>query len=79
MKWVCVTRNFQNFTYGKIYEGELTNSKTTLNIINDLGYKTLPSYYSSCFERGQRYYYFLSLEEWRDKQIDKILYTKLDG
>lgn len=75
-KWVCVTKDFENFTYGKVYEGELNSSGTILNVTNDVGNKPLPSYYRPWSKRpydGIRYFYFLSLEDWRERKINKVL------
>ena len=75
-KWVCVTKSFLNFTYGKVYEGELSSSGTILNVTDDIGNKPQPSYYRPWFERpfdDVKYYYFISLEEWRNRKINEIL------
>lgn len=82
MKWVCITKDWEHFTYGKTYEGELVGS--LLDIENDIGDKPMPClhgvrqiismmnkrYYGPPTEKV---YYFLTLEEWRNKQIEDII------
>jgi hypothetical protein len=45
-KWVCITNEltYRNFTYGKIYEGNVYNN--LLDLRNDLDVKKLVQYYS---------------------------------
>ena len=82
MKWVCITKDWEHFTYGKIYEGDLNT--TLLDIENDIGERHMPCLYGSeviISKMNKRYYgpptkrvyYFLTLEEWRDKQIDDVI------
>jgi len=82
MKWVCVTKDWESFTYGKIYEGELNGS--LLDVPDDTGYRSHPCLHGVrevITMMGGRYYgpptekvyYFLTLEEWREKQINEII------
>lgn len=72
-KWVCITNELthHNFTYGKIYEGNVYNN--LLDLRNDLDVKKLVQYYSDIPRKTTRKtYFFVELEEWRNQQIDKI-------
>jgi hypothetical protein len=76
MKWVCVTKYWENFTYGKVYEGDISGS--LLDVENNIGERTLPALYrKECteylLEPTKKIYYFIPLEEWREQQIEKIL------
>lgn len=83
IKWVCVTKDWDTFTYGKIYEGEVNGS--LLDVANDLGERTYPAISGSIpignYKESRRYfgaptkkvYYFITLDEWRQQQIEKIL------
>ena len=82
-KWVCVTKDWDTFTYGKTYEGELEGD--LLNVPNDFGNYHLPCLFRwetiENYKEARRYYgapkrkvyYFITLEEWREQQINKIL------
>ena len=81
-KWVCVTKDWDTFTYGKIYEGEVNGS--LLDVPNDLGERTYPALYGvepiirmmeirSFGHPTKKLYYFIPLEEWREKQINQII------
>lgn len=81
-KWVCVTKDWDTFTYGKVYEGELNGS--LLDVENDFGERHLPALYGvepiirmtdvrSFGQPTNKVYYFITLEEWREQQINKIL------
>lgn len=81
-KWVCVTKEFGHFTYGKTYEGELLGS--LLDVENDIGDRSMPCLYGSreiipmmntryYGPPTEKVYYFLPLEEWREKQINDII------
>jgi hypothetical protein len=90
-KWVCVTKSWDSFTYGKIYEGELLRSNKAidgdlLNVPNDFGEYHLPALFRYAItkdegthamdnhkESRKKVYYFITLEEWREQQIEKIL------
>ena len=81
-KWVCVTKSWDSFTYGKIYEGELLRSNKSidgdlLNVPNDLGEYHLPALFRYAITKDEgthvKVYYFITLEEWREQQIEKIL------
>lgn len=65
-KWVCVTKDWDTFTYGKVYEGKLDGS--LLDVKNDRGERWYPALFGS-----GGVYYFIPIEEWREKQINKIL------
>lgn len=82
-KWVCVTKNFKNYIYGKIYEGDLRGD--LLNVPNDFGWFDKPSLYYieevtnykfSTKRHGvpnKRIYHFITLEEWRENLLEQIL------
>jgi hypothetical protein len=81
-KWVCITKDWDFFTYGKIYEGELQGN--LLNVPNDLGEYYLPALFRyeaiETHKESRRYgiprkkvYYFITLEEWRQQRIEKII------
>jgi len=81
-KWVCVTKDWGSFTYGKIYEGELNGS--LLDVCDDTGYRSHPCLHGSreiipmmntryYGPPTEKVYYFIPLDEWRDKQIDEII------
>jgi hypothetical protein len=84
-KWVCIIKSWDSFTYGKIYEGELQGD--LLNVPNDFGEYHLPALFRyepiENYKESRRYYgipnkkvyYFITFEEWREQQINKILYT----
>ena len=83
-KWICVTKDFSKFTYGKVYDGEVNMSGTLLDVPNDLGERTYPALYGvepiirmmevrSFGQPTKKVYYFLTLEEWREKQINQII------
>jgi len=65
---VCITDNFDEFTYGKqytLYSNYYGSS--ILPITSDLGNQPLPAYYSPTG------YYFLPLSVWRELKINKVL------
>lgn len=68
---VCITKHFQEFTYGKQYklycDFKLPSDYSTLPIESDLGNLPLPAYYSPTG------YYFLPLHIWRELKINKVL------
>lgn len=70
MKWVCVTNNFENFTYGNIYEGERKGS--LLNIPNDKNEFVMPALFGYIPEYVE---YFITYEKWekiRKEKSEKI-------
>jgi hypothetical protein len=77
MKLVCVTKGFQNFTYGKIYDATIySNSHPVLDIINDLGEKGSPMMYGVLLDkeqRGLKIDYFITIEQWRENQINQVI------
>ena len=76
-KWVCVTKYWDSFTYGKIYEVELQGD--LLNVPNDFGNYHLPALFRwetiEDYKEHQKrkVYYFISIEEWREQRIEKII------
>lgn len=73
-KWVCVTKNWNNYTYGKVYEGEKRGE--LLDVQNDMGERTLPSLFGKfrvAENKLEKIYYFITINEWREKQINQIL------
>jgi hypothetical protein len=81
-KWVCVTKDWNHFTYGKTYEGEQLGS--LLDVEDDIGDRPMPCLYGvesvipmmNTTYYGpptKKIYYFLTLEEWRNKQINKVI------
>jgi hypothetical protein len=74
--WVCITRNFSNFTYGKIYEG--VDRISVLDIPNDEGERHLPAKFGYNGP-GNFVEYFVTLEKWqeiRNNKIQQILCSK---
>ena len=85
-KWVFVCKVWQNFTYGKVYEGELEPfNDSILNVPNDKGelcqpslygieecgdYKSVVRRYGAAYRKVQ---YFVTLEEWRESKINEII------
>ena len=74
-KWVCVTKDWRNFKYGKIYEGK--QERSLLDVENDIGERTMPCLCGVEFDKKTKLYksvyYFIKLEEWRERQINQIL------
>jgi hypothetical protein len=71
MKWVCVTKNFSDFTYGKVYEGNINESGTLLDIPNDKNQRYLPAKYGYNGP-GVFVEYFVSLDKWQEIRRGKI-------
>jgi hypothetical protein len=71
MKWVCVCKIWDKFTYGKVYEGELNSNGTLLDVKNDLGESCLPAFFRKV--NGDKKYYFIEFQEWRQIKLNKIL------
>lgn len=69
---VCITKNMPSFTYGKKYEilSETVKYPTLIDIMNDNGQRSLPSLYYT--DKGVKKYYFITINEWRQKQLEKI-------
>lgn len=65
-KWICIVRisKDNSFTFGKIYEGEelIGLGPTCLKLKDDRGRDSTPYKFN-----------FISLDEWRQIQIDNIL------
>ncbi len=65
---VCITKYFDDFTYGKQYTLYAdSTSPSLLAIESDRGFHPLPAYYSPTG------YYFLPLHIWRELKINKLL------
>lgn len=62
---VCITKDWQSFTYGKKYEVLMDqfgpDRMGIVDVMNDAGQRYMPA--SS---------YFITLEEWREMRIDEI-------
>lgn len=69
---VCVTNNMPSFTYGKKYEilSETVDYPTLIDIMNDYEQRSLPSLFY--IEKGVKKYYFIKINEWRKKQLEKV-------
>jgi len=75
VKYICLTEGFSVFTKGKIYKEYKQSRSNILYLINDLGEESTPSI-SGYNGPGNFVVYFCELVEWRQKQIDKILWKK---
>ena len=68
---VCITENFQEYTYGKKYTlysdiSDWGNTSSLLPVESDFGNLPLPAYYSPTG------YYFLPLYIWRELKLEKL-------
>ena len=68
MKVICVNKGMANFTYGEVYEAIPRAAEGLYVIIDDNDKDTL-----TVLKRAFNKPYFLTIEEYRDQQIDKIL------
>lgn len=62
---VCITKDWETFTYGKKYEvvmDQIGPSSSVVDVMNDLGRRHMPASK-----------YFVTLEEWRQMQIDELI------
>ena len=63
---VCITKNWQTFTYGKKYKVLMDqfgpDRMSIVDVMNDVGQRYMPA--SN---------YFVTLEEWREMKIDEII------
>jgi len=63
---VCITKDWQTFTYGKKYEVLMDqfgpDRMSIVDVMNDLGERYMPA--SN---------YFVTLDEWRVMKIDEII------
>ena len=59
---VCITKNWQTYTYGKKYEVLMDQLGSIIDVMNDQGQRYMPA--SN---------YFVTLEEWREMKIDEII------
>ena len=63
---VCITKNWQTYTYGKKYEVLMDqfgpDRMGVVDVMNDQGQRYMPA--SN---------YFVTLEEWREMKIDEII------
>ncbi len=69
---VCICKNWENFTYGKKYQVLSDTEYSLINVVNDIGEYPLPSLYGYDGP-NKKVYYFATLEEWREMQIDMVL------
>lgn len=70
MKWICLTKKFNGFTYGKTYEGNKVGNN--IDVTNDYGYNPFPAI-SGYNGPGNLVVYFRPVDEWRKKKINEIL------
>jgi hypothetical protein len=67
--WYCSTKNFQYFTYGKMYEC-VEHRGSYLMLINDLGHVSSPSIIT---KSGKEYSVnFMTPHQWSEKRTKKI-------
>ncbi len=63
---VCITHNWETFTYGKQYEVLMDqfgpDRMSIVDVMNDRGERCMPA--SN---------YFVTIEEWRETRIDEIM------
>ena len=59
---VCITKNWQTYTYGKKYEVLMDQLGSIIDVMNDQGQRYMPA--SN---------YFVTLEVWRVMNIDEII------
>lgn len=66
---VCVTKDWYKFTYGKLYvvEEDKGPNSDLVDVANNDGGRYRPCYY------GPDGNYFVTLKEWRQIQINKII------
>ena len=64
---VCITKDWESFTYGKKYEVLMDQIGSIIDVANDRGLRHMP-----CYE-GKDNRYFMTLEEWRLTRIDEII------
>ena len=61
------------YTYGKVYEVITDGDDILADVIDDNGYRTYPTIRGIDLDSRLPIRYFITLEEWRDSKIDKIL------
>ena len=59
---VCITKDWQTYTYGKKYEVLMDQLGSIIDVMNDQGQRYMPA--SN---------YFVTLNEWRGMKIDEII------
>ncbi len=59
---VCITKDWQTYTYGNKYEVLMDQLGSIIDVMNDQGQRYMPA--SN---------YFVTLEEWRVMKIDEII------
>ncbi len=59
---VCITKDWQTYTYGKKYEVLMDQLGSIIDVMNDQGQRYMPASK-----------YFVTLEEWRVMKIDEII------
>lgn len=71
---ICNTKSFNGFTFGKMYKGYV-NYGNIFNTLNDKGEISSPCITGIrwIFDRTEKVDYFISLDEWREIRIKKLL------
>ena len=59
---VCITKDWQTYTYGNKYEVLMDQLGSIIDVMNDQGQRYMPA--SN---------YFVTLNEWRGMKIDEII------
>ena len=59
---VCITKDWQTYTYGNKYEVLMDQLGSIIDVMNDQGQRYMPA--SN---------YFVTLNEWRGTKIDEII------
>jgi hypothetical protein len=76
MNFVCITKDFKYFTYGKIYyyphPFAWDNSPPYLTLTNDIGRVDYPSLWGYDNERTI-VFYFEPAWKWRHKKLERLL------
>lgn len=67
---VCICKSWENFTYGKKYKVLSEKHYNLVDVTNDIGENPIPCLYG--YDRGERIYYFTTLEGWREMQMNEI-------
>jgi hypothetical protein len=65
-KVICLNKNFTSLTYGKVYD-LIKDEGSYILLVNDKGTISSPSKQTLGFQN------FISVEEFRNKKIEKIL------
>lgn len=67
---VCITNQFENFTYGKKYQ-ILAIYYNVVDVVNDIGENPITSIYG--WDGDRKVYYFTTVEKWREMRIQSII------